>query len=310
MPLDPDLAPLLEIIEAGTPLHELSPPEARAAFRRLSVDMRPPESVVPVGSVTDDEVAGGAGALPARTYRPGTAGPHPTVVLHHGGGFVIGDLDTHDNMARAICRGADAVVVSVDYRLGPEHPFPAAAEDAVAAVRDVMDRRAEYGGTDVVAVAGDSAGGNLSAVATQQVPGVAAQLLIYPATDMAESYPSMSENATGYFLDEPTIGYFTAHYLSGVTDLDPTDPMLSPLRGDLAGLPPAVVVTAELDPLRDAGAAYADALAGAGVEVEHTTYPALIHGFFDLGPWSAASQRAVDASIDAFGRVLAASTSH
>ncbi|QYJ05021.1 alpha/beta hydrolase [Nocardioides panacisoli] len=304
MPLDPDLAPLLELIHGSTPLHEMTPTDARSAFRRMTVDMRPPEAVVPVGEVVDTTVAGGRGDLPARSYRPGTSGPHPTVVLLHGGGFVIGDLDTHDNMARAICRGADAVVVSVDYRLAPEHPFPAAAEDAVAAVRDVVARRGEFGGGDAVAVAGDSAGGNLAAVAAQQVGGIAAQLLVYPAADMAGDHPSMTENGEGYFLDTPTMAWFTGHYLSGGGQLDPTDALLSPLRGDLADQPPAVVATAEFDPLRDAGAAYADALAAAGVPVRHTTYPGQIHGFFDMGPWSTASQAAVDHAIAEFAEVL------
>jgi acetyl esterase len=302
MPVDPALAGLLEAIEAGTPISQLSPGDARAAFRAMTVDGRPPGTLAPVASVTDDKVAGGDGPLAARVYRPEGAGPFPTVVLLHGGGWVIGDLDTHAAMARAICAGAGAVVVAVDYRLAPESRFPAAAEDAIAAVRDVRTRLASYGGSEVLAVAGDSAGGNLSAVVTQHVPGLAAQLLVYPATDVLGDYASRTENAHGYFLDEPTMAWFIGSYVAPETDL--TDVRLSPLRGDLAGLPPAVVVTAEFDPLRDEGIAYADALAAAGVRVEQATYPGLIHGFFDMGPWSPACQSAVDDTVARFAALL------
>lgn len=304
MPLDPQLAPLLQLIESGTPLHEMTPAEARVAFRTMTVDMRPPESVPQVGSVVDGVVAGAAGPLDARVYRPEGDGPVPTVVLLHGGGFVIGDLDTHDAMARAICAGTGSVVVAVDYRLAPEAPFPAAADDAIAAVADVKARLAEYGGNGVLGVAGDSAGGNLSAVAAQHVPGLAAQLLIYPATDVLGEYASREDNKAGYFLEEPTLQYFIGHYAGQGADV--TDVKASPLHGTLAGLPPAVVVTAEFDPLRDEGVAYADALAAAGVQVEQTTYAGLIHGFFDMGPFSAASQAAVDETIVKFGALLSA----
>lgn len=302
MPVDPSLAGLLEAIEAGTPLSALSPTDARAVFRALTVDGRAPDTLAPVGSITDDQVAGGAGPLAARVYRPEGTGPFPTVVLLHGGGWVVGDLDTHAAMARSICAGAGAVVVAVDYRLGPEARFPAAADDAIAAVRDVQARLADYGGSDVLAVAGDSAGGNLSAVAAQQVPGIAAQLLVYPATDVLGDYASRKENATGYFLDEPTMVWFVGNYVTDDTDL--MDPRISPLHGTLAGQPPAVVVTAEFDPLRDEGVAYADALAAAGVPVEQKTYPGLIHGFFDMGPWSPACQAAVDETIARFAALL------
>lgn len=302
MPVDAQLAQLLQVIEGGTPLHAMSAPDARTAFRRLTVDMRTPQSVVQVGSVSDDKVAGADGLLDARVYRPEGEGPFPTVALFHGGGFVIGDLDTHDNMARAICRGVGAVVVSVDYRLAPEARFPAAAEDAIAATREIKDRLEEYGGSDVLAVAGDSAGGNLSAVAAQHVPGVAAQLLIYPAMDVGGDYPSRTENAEGYFLDMPTMAWFIGSYVEDGVDL--ADPKLSPLRGHLVGQPPAVVVTAEFDPLRDEGIAYAEALAAAGVPVRHRTYAGLIHGFYDMAAWSPACDVAVQESIAEFRELL------
>lgn len=302
MPVDPQLAPLLSLIEAGTPLHELSPTEARDSFRKLTVDFRPPGSMREVASVEDGKVAGAAGELATRIYRPAVEGPVPTVVLLHGGGFVIGDLDTHEAMARSICAGAEAVVVAVDYRLAPEAKFPAAADDAIAAVRDVQARLGEYGGSDVLAVAGDSAGGNLSAVAAQHVPGITAQLLVYPATAILGEFPSREENATGYFLDAPTLLWFFAQYVDAGVDV--TDPKVSPLLGQLAGQPPAVVVTAEFDPLRDEGIAYADALAAAGVPVQQHTYPGLIHGFFDMGPWSTACQQAIDETIGRFAALL------
>ena len=303
MPLDPELAGLIALVEAGTPMSQQTPEQARASFRALAVDLRRPEHVVPVGSVEDTTVVGATGELDARVYRPDGEGPFPTVALFHGGGFVIGDLDTHDNMARAICRDVRAVVVSVDYRLAPEHPFPAAVEDCLAATRDLQTRLAELGGDGRLAVAGDSAGGNLAAVVAQQVPGLVAQLLIYPTTDGGGDHASRSENASGYFLDLPTMVWFADHY---APDGDETDPRLSPLRApSLAGLPPAVVVTAEFDPLRDEGEAYAAALAEAGVHVVSRRYDGLIHGFMDMGGFSSAAQAATDDAVGMFAKVLA-----
>ncbi|WP_460792334.1 alpha/beta hydrolase [Nocardioides maradonensis] len=302
MPLDPQIAPLLDLVAAGTPMAEMDVAGARDAFRTLTVHLRPPETVVPVASVEETEVAGAEGPLRARVYRPDKSGPVPTVVLFHGGGFVVGDLDTHDNMARAICVGAGAVVVSVDYRLAPEHPFPAAPLDAIAATKDVASRLADFGGSESLGVAGDSAGGNLSAVVAQRVPGIKAQLLVYPATDGGTAYPSHTDNAKGYFLEADTIAWFMGHYVPEGTST--TDPLIAPLHGDLHGVAPAVVVTAELDPLRDEGIAYAEALAAAGVPVQHTTYPGLIHGFFDLDAFSSASQAAIVETIGKFGDLL------
>lgn len=302
MPVDPQIESLLSLIAAGTPMYEVSPDAARAGFRTLTINFRKPEDFIEVGAVEEVKVAGAEGPLNARVYRPATPGPHPTVAFFHGGGFVIGDLDTHDAVTRQICRDADSVVVSVDYRLAPESPFPAAALDAIAAASDIAARLTEFGGSDRLAVAGDSAGGNLSAVVTQHVRGIAAQFLIYPATDVLGDYPSREENGEGYFLDAPTMGWFIGNYASAASDW--TDPMLSPLGGELAGLPPAVVVTAEFDPLRDEGVAYADALRAAGVEVDAVTYPGMIHGFIDMGPWSAGAQQASEDAIRRFRRLL------
>ena len=302
MPLDPELAPLLQLLASGTPLEQMSAPDAREAFKLLALGAHPEGTLTQVGSVKETEVAGAEGPLRARVYRPSVDGPVPTIAMFHGGGFVIGDLDTHDNMARLICAGTGAVVVSVDYRLAPEHRFPAAPLDCIAAARDIAARLPELGGSDVLAVAGDSAGGNLAAVVTQHVPGIKAQLLIYPFTDAAGDYPSMEENAKGYFLEASTMMWFVANYLP--EDVDPLDPLLSPLRGRLEGLPPAVVATAEFDPLRDGGVAYAEALAAIGVPVEHTTYAGLIHGFFDMDVLSSAAREAVAESVKRFAALL------
>ena len=310
MPLDPQIAGLLQLLAAsGTPpMHEGTPEDARAAFRALAVGARPAEAVVPVVSVQDVSIPGPAGAMGGRVYRPAASGPVPTVVLFHGGGWVIGDLDTHDNLARSLCRDCEAVVLSVDYRLAPEAPFPAAVEDAVAATRWAGEHLGELGASDVLAVAGDSAGGNLAAVVTQQLrdsggPALAAQLLVYPAVDVTGDYASRLDNAEGYFLDLPTMGWFMEQYAADASVHE--DPRLSPLRArSLEGLPPAVVVTAEYDPLRDEGAAYAEALRGAGVAVEYRNFDGMIHGFIDMGPHSSAAQAAVDETCALFAKLL------
>lgn len=309
--LDPELAGLLAFMaKAGAPpMWQQTPAEARASFRRLCVDLRDPAAVPEVAEVRDLTVPGGAGDLRARLYRP-EPGPLPTVVFLHGGGFVIGDLDTHDLTCRTIALRSRAVVVAVDYRLAPEHPFPAAVEDAVAAATWVADHAADpaagLGGDGRVAVAGDSAGGNLSAVVAQAFRDagreLAGQLLIYPATDLGGSYPSHTENAEGYFLDAPTMTWFGEQYAG--TDPDHGDPRLCPLRGDLAGLAPAVVVVAQFDPLRDDGAAYAAALEAAGVPVRLRTFEGLIHGFIDMGRFSRGAQAAVEETCALFGELL------
>jgi acetyl esterase len=308
MPVDPHIAPLLELLATVPPMHEGSPEEARAAFRQLAVGGRQPEHVVHVGSVEDLTIPGPAGDLTARVYRPEQDGAVPTVVLFHGGGWVIGDLDTHDNMARSICRDGEAVVVSVDYRLAPEAPFPAAVEDALAATRWVASHLADFGGDDRLAVAGDSAGGNLAAVVAQQLrdaggPALAGQLLVYPAVDVTGEYASRWENAEGYFLDLPTMAWFMDHYAADAALHE--DPRISPLRHtDLSGLPPAVVVTAEYDPLRDEGEAYVEALRAAGVPVEVRRFDGMIHGFFDMGAFSPGAQAAIDEACAMFAKVL------
>ena len=230
----------------------------------MTAGMVKPEDVVEVG-IGRGAVAGDS---PARLYRPtDLTADTPVLVYLHGGGFVIGDLDTHDQLCRRLCRDASATVLSVDYRLAPEHPFPAAVDDALAAVRWAAANL----GAARVAVGGDSAGGNLAAFCAQALPElVSAQLLIYPAVDAFGEYPSRTENAEGYFLEQTTMEWFFTHYVTGVDDLDAGDTRLSPFHGELAGLAPALVVTAEYDPLRDEGEAYAARLAAAGVPVDRS----------------------------------------
>jgi acetyl esterase len=292
-PLDPIVAQIIPLLPLRDPA-TMTPQSARDALRALAASRAavPPPAVA---SVDDTEVKGAAGPLPARVYRVSRQ-KSPTVVFFHGGGWVAGDLVTHDRQARLIAIETGAVVVSVDYRRPPETRFPGAFEDSFAAVRDVIARIAEFGGDPArVGVAGDSAGGNLAAtvaIACRDAGvGLAAQLLAYPITDVAGSYadksenarfPSRAENAEGYFLSRAVMEWFAGHYLE-----DPRQGMdwrVSPLRAkSLAGLAPAVVCTAWFDPLRDEGKAYADALAAAGVTTKYHHGAGLIHGYFGLG---------------------------
>jgi acetyl esterase len=309
VPVDPHIAAVLAMMEeAGLPpMYEGTAEQGRAQYLALTHGARAPEQLVPVAGTEDITVPGALGELKARVYRPDADGPLPTVAFFHGGGWVIGDLDTHDNMARNICRTSRAVVVAVDYRLAPEHPFPAAAEDAVAAARWVAEHLDRFGGDSRFGVAGDSAGGNLAAVVAQALSAdgtpVAGQFLIYPAVDAAGEYPSRVDNATGYFLEQPTMDWFYGHYAGAWGEA--SDPRLSPLHtADLAGLAPAVIVTAEYDPLRDEGEAYAAALHAAGVPTDVRRYDGMIHGFFDMGTVSPAAQAAIDERSGRFGEVL------
>jgi acetyl esterase len=300
MPLDPPTAAVLEMLtSSGTPMSMVdgTPEQAREGFRTMTYGIRDPATLAPVRSVEDATVPGPAGEIPVRIYRPDVDGTVPTVVFFHGGGFVIGDLDTHDDHARLICHDVEAVVVSVDYRLAPEHPFPAGFEDCFAATKWVADRISDLGGdAERIAVAGDSAGGNLSAAvaltATREGgPKLAAQLLIYPGSDFREDdslHASRTENGEGLFLTLEDMQWFRNHYLQEEGHI--TDPRASVLLApDLSGLPPAVVGTGEYDPLRDEGEAYAKALEAAGVKVVLHRYAGLIHGFFGMGTWSEAS---------------------
>ncbi|MFD1720661.1 alpha/beta hydrolase [Amnibacterium endophyticum] len=310
MPLDPDVKAMLQQMQARglPPMSAGTPEQGRALLRAFSgVDRRDPAELPPVAEVTEASFGG----VRARVYRARTDGPAPTVVFLHGGGFVIGDLDTHDLAVRLLARSLGAVVVSVDYALAPERPFPAAVDDAWSAFRDVVDRVDELGGdAGRVVVAGDSAGANLAAVTAirardEGIP-LAAQLLAYPAVDPGGEYASRTENADGYFLTARDMAWFIEQYLGVGADSPEArerarDWRIAPLLAPtLAGVASAVVATAEFDPLRDEGVAYAAALEAAGVRVWHRTFPGMIHGFYGTPlPGPLAATREIDAALAA-----------
>lgn len=290
MALDSHVAGLLAQLAANPDAKGLAdvPPEAgRGMFHAMAAMFDVKD--VPIGKVENRRIPGPAGEIPVRIYTPVAAGtePLPCLVYYHGGGWVIGDLETHEGACRMLANDSGCRVISVDYRLAPEHVFPAAPEDCFAALKWVA-ANAQPLGVDPkrIAVGGDSAGGNLSAVVCQMAreaggPSIAFQLLIYPATDMALGTGSKKENATGYFLEERTMHYFYDLYVPKGTDEN--DPRLSPLRAkNFAGLPPAYVITAQYDVLRDEGRLYAEKLKEAGVKVTHVNYDTLIHGFFTM----------------------------
>ena len=277
--------------EAGRPAYEtLSPEEAREYYRqaRLVTNPDPP----PLKSVEPLAIETTGGVIPARLYRPRTLresnGLAPCLVFFHGGGWVIGDLDTHDVVCRKLADEGQLLVISVDYRRAPEYKFPAAVDDAVAAMAWIAGHARQLGidAGDLV-VGGDSAGGNLAAVVAISArdgngPDIAGQLLVYPATDFAMTHPSHHEPETSILLTHTVIRWFRDHYLDNAADAE--DWRASPARiTTLAGLPPAYVLTAGADPLRDEGEEYARRLEQAGVPVTYRTFPGQFHGFFTMG---------------------------
>jgi acetyl esterase len=283
--VDDGVAAVLAQMNAGFPAVEtMTAAQARAAVAAR----RPPvTNVDDVASAVDRVVVTAAGAIPVRIYRPhGAAETLPAIVFYHGGGFVLCGLDSHDGFCRALSRYTQSVVVSVDYRLAPEHPAPAAAEDAFAAYC-WTETNADELGVESVAVAGDSAGGNLAAAAAlmcreRGVPMPVAQVLLYPMLDPACDGQSHITRATGYQTTSAHIRWYWRLYLGG-DELPEPAYLTAPVRADsLAGLPPAVVITAGLDPLHDEGVAYARALRAAGVPLVHRDYPGLFHGFVTL----------------------------
>lgn len=304
--LDAGLARLLQAMQESSypPIAKSTPAVARKALRAVTADALPIELRQQIGSVEDVTV----GERPGRVYRPEGSEVSPTLVFFHGGGFVLGDLDTHDQFCRRICAGARAVVVSVDYRLAPEHPFPAAVEDAHSALLWVSDRRSDLGGGSTVAVGGDSAGGNLAAVVAQAEPDiVSAQVLIYPAIDVFGTYASREECGRGYFLETDTLFWFLRHYLSGDPAPAEDDARHSPLLAPaevLKMVPPTLIATAEFDPLRDEGKTYADLLRAFGVPVDYQMHAGMIHGFVDMGHFSRGAQSASDDLVLGIGSLL------
>jgi acetyl esterase len=283
--VDPEVQAALDgAAAAGLPaIEELTPVEARAASAARFADL-PPGPDLP--SVEDMTVAGPAGAVPVRLYTPDGKKPFPVIVYFHGGGWVIGDLDTAaDAWARSLAAETGAVVVSVDYRLAPEHPYPAGLDDCYAVTEWVAEHGEEIGvDGGQLAVAGDSAGANLAAVVALRArdrggPRISFQLLGCPVTDHDFETGSYRDCGEGFFVERTTMEWFWDHYVSNVSGRD--DPEVSPLRVDsLAGLPSALVITAEYDPLRDEGDAYAARLREAGVTVAHHRYDGMIHCFY------------------------------
>ena len=289
--LHPQARAILELIERrGIPAtHELGVEDARAFYRdRRHVTQPPPPEV---GDVRDRQIGGPNGPIALRVYRPlgaDAAAKLPVLVYYHGGGWVIGDLDTHDTLCRELANLAVCAVVAVDYRLGPEHRFPAAVTDCIAATRWVREHAPELGiDGSLLAIGGDSAGGNLAAVVAIDArdrgdPPILLQLLIYPATDQHRSARSHVENGEGYLLTSATMDFFIGHYLPDPAHYGDwrASPLLHP---DLSNVAPALVLTAGYDPLRDEGAAYAKRLTEAGNRASYVNFARQIHGFITMG---------------------------
>nr|WP_310524226.1 alpha/beta hydrolase [Polymorphobacter sp.] len=300
MTLDPIIAQILAAGADQPAYDSMSPADARAAMRaRVAplLAMAPPPP-----HVEDLACPGPGGDISLRLIRPDTPGPHPVVVFFHGGGWVLCDLDTHQPLAAAIASGADAAVLMVDYRLAPEHPFPAAIEDCAAALACVMSEGAALGlDTTRVVLAGDSAGGNLAAALARCVRdaggSLAGQYLMYPVIDLPdpERYPSYVENDRDYGLNTASMAWFWHLYAGAAAPDADAIPMLAI---DLSGLAPALVQTAQYDVLRDEGEAYASRLAAAGVPVSLTRYPGMIHGFLSLAAMVPAADVAIAEGCD------------
>lgn len=306
--LDPHLALVLKANERiNSDSTTTTVAEQRAAMKvSAAMAAGPP---IAVGAVRNLMVDGAEGPLRARHYAPPSGRPgRPLLVFFHGGGWVVGDLDTHDQPCRLLSRYADVHVLSVDYRLAPEHPYPAGVEDAVAAFAWAVAHCAEFGADPSrVAVGGDSAGGNFAAVVCQVTRDSgttmpAAQLLLYPGTDASVDRPSKSLFAEGFFLTRVQMDWYWDAYSAGGSR---TDPKLSPLCADsLAGLPPTLLTTAAFDPLRDEGEAYADALRAAGVSVAMRRATGLVHGYANMTGIHRASRDESIAVAGAFGAML------
>lgn len=310
--LHPEVRALLEMMDAQgmPPLESQDPAEARAA--RVEGMKMMGGAPIALDRVEDMTIPGPGGQIPVRVYARESGDRRPALVYFHGGGFVFGNLDTHDAVCRSLAKESGAVVISVDYRLAPEHKFPAAVEDSYAATLWVA-ANAEHLGIDSnrIAVGGDSAGGNLATVVAMRCrdaggPKLALQVLIYPVTDCSSfETESHRELADGYFLTRSAMEWFTGHYLPSAEEK--RNPEASPLLArNLKGLPPAVVITAEFDPLRDEGEAYAKRLKDAGVPVTVSRYPGMIHGFVSMHGVLAGGRKAIQEAAE-FTRSMPAS---
>ncbi len=305
MPLDTDTRNLLELLESlgMQDIADLTPEQAR------NLQLTPPPEVpTPVGEVGDRTVPGPDEDLALRVYQPDGDRRRGALVYFHGGGWVIGDLDSHDETCRRLCRGAGVTVIAVHYRRAPETTYPGAVEDCYAATRWVAEHAAELGvDASRIAVGGDSAGGNLAAAVALMArdrggPALCFQLLIYPVTAADFSTASYAENGTGYLLSRRGMEWFWDQYVPDLKQRH--EPYAAPLQGSLENLPPALVQTAEFDPLRDEGEAFARALKQAGVDTRLTRYDGLIHGFFGMQDAVAAARPALDEAVAALARHL------
>lgn len=311
--LDPDARIVLDIMKAaGRPaMTTLSPMEAREAYRNSRRALGP--AAPDVALVEHFSAPGPVGVVPLRYYRPAESDDFealPCLVYFHGGGWVIGDLETHDYVCRKLANVAGCAVIAVDYRLAPEHVYPAAVDDCAAAVRFIVDNAARlHIDASRLAVGGDSAGGNLAAVIALMsrdgdLPPLAFQLLIYPATDMVNSYPSQSRDLSDFPLSDDTVRWFSDHY--GISAADRTDWRASPLQAaSHEGLPPAFVLTAGYDPLADEGAAYARTLEKSGVRTTYLHMSDQMHGFITMSKVVKAAEAVLDIMGGALGRALA-----
>lgn len=301
MPLAPEYEAMFAALaeEPGPALTDLDPAAAREMYRM----MRPVNPDLRVSRITESSCPGPAGnQIPLRIYTPEGPGPFGVLVYFHGGGWVIGDLDCSDAACRDLCATAGCVVVSVEYRLAPEHRYPAAAEDCIAATAWCAANAEALDGNSRLAVGGESAGGNLAAVVSQHArdhggPAIDFQLLLYPVVDADMSRGSYQENAEGYLLETSTMHWFWDHYCPDAQRR--AEPLASPIQASsLADLPPALILTAEFDPLRDEGLAYAEALQAAGGEAEYHCYDGLVHDFFATAQMFQASRPGMELACE------------
>lgn len=309
MPVDPQVQVYLDQM-ASLNMPQLSSMTPEVIRQQIAQELAMFGEGEPVAHVENRTIPGPAGEIPVRIYTPEGSGPFPVLVFFHGGGWVICTLDTHDGQCRSLTNGAGCVVVSVDYRLAPEHKFPAAPEDCYAATKWVAEHAAEINGdASRLAIGGDSAGGNLTAVVAQMArdrggPRLVFQLMIYPATDFTAQTASMRENSKGYELSEDDMNWFSGHYLNSKEDK--FNPLASPARAkDLSNLPPALIITAEYDPLRDEGEEYGRLLQAAGVPTKISRYDGMIHGFFGMSAMFDKARVAVDEASQALRAAFA-----
>ncbi len=307
MPLAAEYVAMFEQLseaEPAPPLWEMTPEQGREMYRM----MRPVDPDLPIFKSEDQVIAGSQGDIPIRIYTPEGDGPFGILMNFHGGGWVIGDLDTSDALCRQLATLANIIVISVDYRMAPEAPYPAAVVDAYEATQWAADNMANLNGNGKLAVTGESAGGNLSAVVALKArdengPKINFQCLLYPVTDCDMSRQSYADNGVGYLLELESMRWFWDTYCP---DLDQRkEPYASPLLADdLSNLPPALIVTAEFDPLRDEGEAYADALNAAGTEATAVRYDGLIHDFMATANMFECSRKGLMATVGAFKQHL------